>query len=71
MGNLYRKVKVGDLIGFTTRGYSKNRILALVLEAYHYDGVPERFESLFYVYLITYDDMMFLEPQDLIDLEVL
>ena len=62
---------VGDLIRFTARGYRKQKILALVLDAYHYYDVSEKFESLFYVYLITYDDRMFIEPQDFLDLEVL
>jgi len=71
MGKLYRTVRRGDLIRFTARGYRKERIMALVIEAYHYDDIPEKFESLFYVYLITFDDMMFIEPQDFEDLEVL
>ena len=71
MGKLYRSVKRGDLIRFTARGYRKQKIMALVLEAYHYHNIPEKFESLFYVYLITFDDMMFIEPQDFLDLEVL
>ena len=71
MRQLYRTVRVGDLIRFTARGYHKQEVLALVLEAYHYDDVPVRFESLFYVYLITFDDMMYIEPQDFLDLEVL
>jgi len=71
MRQLYRTVRVGDLIRFTARGYHKQEILALVLEAYHYDDVPVRIESLFYVYLITFDDMMYIEPQDFLDLEVL
>ena len=71
MGKLYRTVRRGDLIRFSARGFRKQKILALVLEAYHYHDVPEVFESLFYVYLITHDDMMFIEPQDFFDLEVL
>ena len=45
--------------------------MALVIEAYHYEDIPERFESRFFVYLISFDDMMFIEPQDFLDLEVL
>ena len=71
MGKLYRTVKRGDLIRFTARGFRKQKVMALVIEAYHYEDIPERFEWLFYVYLISFDDMMFIEPRDFLDLEVL
>ena len=70
MEKLYRTVRKGDLIRFTVRGYG-DMIIAFVLEAYHYEGIPEQYETLFFVHLIEFNEKMYLEPSDLEQLEIL
>ena len=70
MENVWRKIKTGDLVRFNLYGYT-HKVLAIVLDIICFPDDDPHFVSYAYVYVVVEQGYVFLESDEIQDLEVL